>query len=303
MKEMKNKMMLDYLKGRCLDEKWANSNAPYRALRTVTEVMKCLPAFFGIVVLNKTYIRQIELVVTTKCSLRCQDCANLMQHYNKPYDIPVDDLIRSAKLFLSKVDKVYDFRLLGGEPFLYNDMDLLLKELIDSPKVKKITFFTNGTIIPSEKLAALLNNKKVRIWISNYNLPQQKLDAFSEYCRTNNIKCYIKTDSLQWGYVGEPEAHNRSSKNLKHQFEQCNNTCRSILNGKLFFCPREAHLDDLDYCKASGNEYLSLSDDMSSEDILRVIYRKQYLRACDYCNYGTSDMVPIPPGIQKKAEK
>ncbi len=301
MKE-KKKMMLDYLKGRCLDEKWVSRNTISKMRYAVIEGIRCLPAFFNIAVLGKTYIRQIELVVTTKCSLRCQDCANLMQYYNKPYDIPVDNLINCSKLFLGKIDKVYDFRLLGGEPFLYKDMDKLLEELISSPKIEKITFFTNGTIIPAGRITSLLKDRKVRVWISNYNLPQQKMSAFSEYCQNNKINYYIKTDALKWGYVGEPIAHNRTGIALQKQFEHCNNTCRSILNGKLFFCPRAAHLDDLGYCKANGNECLNLDGDMSSIDILKVIYRQQYLSACDYCNYGTSDMVPIPPGIQKKAE-
>lgn len=300
----KKKMMLDYLKSNCLDEKWINGGTAYRIQRTAIEAIKSLPAFFDMAILNKTYIRQIELVLTTKCTLKCRDCANLMQHYSAPYDIEVKDLLKSADLFLNKIDKISDFRLLGGEPFIYKDLNILLDELIRSPKIEKITFFTNGTIIPNDKLTGLLKNKKVRIWISNYNLPHQKIQALSEFCRANSINYYVKTDSLQWGYVGEPEAHHRNAKDLQKQFECCNNTCRSLLNGKMFYCPRAAHLDDLGYCTAKENEFLMLNNDTNVEDILKMIYRQHFMSACDYCNYGTADMIPIPPGIQqKKADK
>lgn len=43
-----------------------------------------------IFVRRKLYLPYLEVVVTTKCSLICRDCGNLMQYYSKPYDLDKD---------------------------------------------------------------------------------------------------------------------------------------------------------------------------------------------------------------------
>lgn len=299
--KLKKQMMLDYLKGACIDDRWLEKGTIYRILKTIVESIKSLPAFICILFNNGAFIRQVELVVTTKCSLRCKDCANLMQYYEKPYDINVNDLITITELFLAKIDKIRDFRIIGGEPFVYRELESVLMTVIKSPKVEKITFFTNGTIIPSSsELTKLLSNDKVRVWISDYGLRQQKIDQFVKYCQDHRINCYVKNDTLIWGYVGEPTAHGRPKEELQKQFEQCNNICRSILNGCLYYCPRQGHLDDLGFKKSEKGEVLAINDATSKRDIIEYIYREHHIGACDYCNYGTKEMVPIKPGIQKE---
>ncbi len=297
---VKKQMMLDYLKGACIDDLWLEKGIIYRLVKTTIEAVKSFPDFLKILFKGGAFIRQVELVVTTKCSLKCRDCANLMPYYVRPYDINVGDLISVTGIFLSKIDKVRDFRIIGGEPFMYRELELILATLINCPKVEKITFFTNGTIIPSSKeLTDLLSNDKVRIWISDYGLRQQKINHFQEFCKEHEIYCYVKNETLKWGYVGEPEAHCRSEEELQKQFESCSNTCRSILNGCLYYCPRQGHLDDLGIKKAGEEEILAINDNTSKEDIIEFIYRENYIGACDYCNYGTKEMIPIKPGIQK----
>ena len=37
--------------------------------------------------LRKLYLDYTEIVITTKCSLKCKNCANLISSYKKPYDV------------------------------------------------------------------------------------------------------------------------------------------------------------------------------------------------------------------------
>ena len=48
----------------------------------------------NVLLLGKVYIPRIEIVLTTFCSLRCKDCSNLMQYYDKPYHINTDSIIQ-----------------------------------------------------------------------------------------------------------------------------------------------------------------------------------------------------------------
>ena len=91
----------------------------------------------------------------------------------------------------------------------------------------------------------------------------------------------------------------RTSKQLKAQFKKCNNMCRSILNGKLYYCPRSGHGEDLEYVKTHNHEYVDLrKEKITTEELLKVIYSDHYFSACDYCNYGTNEMISIIPGEQ-----
>lgn len=65
------------------------------------------------------YVKQLELALTTRCSLRCRDCMNLMQYYEMPADVPLKKNKWAIDSFLRCVDAVCDFFVLGGEPFLY----------------------------------------------------------------------------------------------------------------------------------------------------------------------------------------
>lgn len=42
---------------------------------------------------GKVYLRSIDVVITEKCSLKCKDCSNLMQYYEKPEDISYEKIV------------------------------------------------------------------------------------------------------------------------------------------------------------------------------------------------------------------
>lgn len=116
------------------------------------------------------FFPQIEIALTTRCSLRCRDCSNLMQFYDHPQDVDFDTNCKSVDNVLSAVDKIDRFILLGGEPFLYSRLSDILEKVIDAGnKVNRVWIYSNGTILPQEeKLISLMKNPKVTLFISNY---------------------------------------------------------------------------------------------------------------------------------------
>ena len=245
-----------------------------------------------------TYLRQVELVLTTKCSLRCRDCANLMQYYSNPYDVETKDVITALENMVKYFDEINTVVLVGGEPFLYKNISEIILSIIDFPQIKHINIFTNGTIIPKEKDIYALAKDKVKIIISDYGeISRNKYDLM-DFCKNQGINFYLKNKDLFWGFVGDMEPRKRTSEELRKQFRKCNNYCRSILNGKLFYCPRAAHGDDLGYVKADDECVNLLDDNVSKDEIMNVVYSTHYFSACDFCNYGTSEMISITPGVQ-----
>ena len=287
-----------YFRDMARNRGWENQNLLFKlkilAMVLVTYQMK----FWAILGGRYSYLRQVELVLTTRCSLRCRDCANLMQYYNKPYDIEIQSIINSFDKLIKNFDEINTVVLVGGEPFLSKDISEIIFHIADFPQVNHINIFTNGTIIPNEKDTNALKNTKVKIVISDYGKLSRKKYELVDWCKKNNINFHLKNEDLHWGYVGDMQPRKRTEKELHMQFRHCNNYCRSILNGKLFYCPRAAHGDDLGYVKADHDYIDLLNDNVNKSAIMDIVYSSHYFLACDYCNYGTKQMISIASGVQ-----
>ncbi|MGL6105467.1 MAG: radical SAM protein [Fusobacteriaceae bacterium] len=254
---------------------------------------------------NKNYISipYIEIVVATKCTLRCKDCANLMQYYDNPYIIDINTIKTSINRLIESVDNIEKFRILGGEPFLHPDLDEIINLVASSEKIKEVQIPTNGTILPKkESLIKALKHNKVSISISDYGEYSTKKKEIVQLGEQHNIKVEVMNMDY-WLDYSSIECRSRSKEQLQDQYKQCNHQCTSLLNGKIFDCPRSAHGMDLGIIPKNSLEYIDLVDE--SKSILRIrreiiaMYneQKKCIQACNYCNVGTSPK-KIEPAIQ-----
>lgn len=238
---------------------------------------------------------RMDLVLTTKCSLRCKRCANLMQYYEHPFDLDLDIIIRSMEKLLNLVDEIGNVNVLGGEPFLYKKLDEVLEGLIPNKKIKRICVVTNGTICPSEnntKLYKMLGNEKVLTHISDYGELSRNKKLLVECFEKRNIQ-YVLEENKFFYDTGNLECRNRNEATLNEVFTNCATQCRSLYNGELYYCPRSAHGVDLAYIDKKKNEYVDLlngdSDTLKRERILDLVNRKEYIEACNYCDIRVGD--------------
>jgi len=117
---------------------------------------------------RKVFLDYVELVITTKCSLRCKNCANLMNLYDRPYDVQNDLIEESIKKLFKSVDKVQLFRILGGEPLLNPKLKHYL-DIIPYEKIDKVVIVTNGTMLIKDKeLIQKIKEHNVEVEISDY---------------------------------------------------------------------------------------------------------------------------------------
>lgn len=252
------------------------------------------------------FFPQIEIALTTKCSLRCKDCSNLMQYYKTPQHIEKGINQKSIKAFLESVDEVDRFILLGGEPFIYPD----LKEIMDllelySNKIHQIWIYTNGTVIPhDDRLIKSLCRNNVVIYASHYGKYSIKIDELRQLCIDNRINIQIqdKESDHEWLNAGDLRKRGRNEKELIDQFKKCNPGCYSILKGKLHYCARSSSAHDLKVME--NHEYVNLLECNSNRRkkmIANFLYRKpKYLEICDHCDRGTNEERLIPAAIQTK---
>ncbi|MCI9535331.1 MAG: radical SAM protein [Lachnospiraceae bacterium] len=261
---------------------------------------------------KKLAISYVELVVTTKCSLRCKYCSNLIQYYDihtkKPYDSKLNKNILAINKLLTVVNVINEFCVLGGEPFLYQDLFELLRYLLSRNEIKNIVITTNGTIIPNDDLIHLLQNKRFCVRISNYGNKSKHLHELKKTLKSNHIRFQEVFHNSEWADYGGLTPRNRGVDELKKQFGQCATSCRSLLNGKLHTCFRSSHGMDLGFIRQNHKDYVDLLDqNLTSKELIiqveHIVFGKDYIDACNYCDFGVFPIKWVTPGLQVGEER
>ena len=80
---------------------------------------------------NKNYMRSLDIMVTTKCSLKCKNCSNLMQYYKNPNNTSHDEILNALKVIDKAVDEISEYRIIGGEPMMNKDWANIVKSIIE----------------------------------------------------------------------------------------------------------------------------------------------------------------------------
>ena len=57
-----------------------------------------------------------------------------MQYYEEPANTHLETLIESTKNILSSIDRVFEWRILGGEPFIFKELGSYLDFLAAEKK-------------------------------------------------------------------------------------------------------------------------------------------------------------------------
>lgn len=245
---------------------------------------------------------RVQFVVTSACSLKCKDCISLMQYYERPKNSDIELYKAGFDRLIDCVNNIFDLRILGGEPFINRDMYKIIEWYHDSDKIKIISVFTNGTIIPDENCISQLKREKVRVHISDYGFNREKIAKLETVLAKNNVKYYVQPYDF-WQDAGNLLKRNYSEEKKKHLFERCyERECFSYFNGRLYHCPRAAHGINMGAMPDIKDEYVDLMDNSIMDDEifnqLKFQRNRKYIDACDYCDGADSRKLKIEPAIQ-----
>lgn len=245
---------------------------------------------------------RVQFVVTSVCSLKCRDCISLMQYYETPKNSDIELYKAGFDRLLYCVNNIFDLRILGGEPFVNHDMYKIIEWYHDSDKIKMISVFTNGTIVPDENNMRQLKREKVRVHISDYGFNRDKIMKVKAAFDKNNVRYYVQPYDF-WQNSGNLLKRNYTEEKKKYLFERCyERECFSYFDGRLYHCPRAAHGINIGAMPDIKDEYVDLMDNSIIDDeILKQLQfqrSRNYIDACDYCDGADSRKLKIEPAIQ-----
>lgn len=248
-------------------------------------------------------INHCEIVVTEKCTLRCRDCSNLMQYYKNPNDIDIEETIYAFNRFLQTIDVLCELRILGGEPFICKQLGTLLYEYIKCEKVKRITIYTNATLIPDSEILCMLANRKIVVHLSDYGECSRNVKKLENIFMEKQISYYTH-QYKKWRDFGGPEKRNYTRAQKVQLYQTCfTGKCYTFYRGKFFLCPRAAHGERLGFFQNKKGEYIDFSDgkiaiEEKKAELREMLINIQTLTACDYCNGESAYSEEIDAAIQ-----
>lgn len=238
-------------------------------------------------------LKRLEVDVTTRCTLRCKNCCNMMQYFSHPNDIDVDVVINDYNRMLELIDWTDDVMPIGGETLLYRNLGKLVEEIYKNPNTSKkvgiVRVPTNGTILPNDEILKEFSKHNLVVEISNYGSKSRKIDELIEKLIRYKIK-YIVMNIQWWSNVQQyvPAETIKSEKELLELRKGgCVTLCRVIDQGKFYLC---CNLKSLMLLEAIPQDvrrecYIDVYDKNAKNQIVEYLSRnKRMPKACSWCN-------------------
>ncbi len=252
---------------------------------------------------SKLYMSNIDVVVTERCSLRCKECSNLMQFYERPVDYGTDKIIQNVKKLLDIVDGIYELRFIGGEPFMNRDLHTIMSAFLEDEKVERLLIYTNATIVPNEKQWEVFDNKKIIFMITNYGKDKSRnFDCLIQELKNRKITYHVLRMDY-WNPCDTFEDHHRNEDELEDIFKNCCvKNYVTLIGDKIFRCPYAAHAMNLSAVPYNENDLYDLSANnrhIQRKEMLReYLFNIKKMETCQYCSSRAFDSVLIPVAEQ-----
>ncbi len=236
---------------------------------------------------NSLSLKSVDAVVTEGCTLKCKDCSNLMQYYEEPANTHLETLIESTKNILSSIDRVFEWRILGGEPFIFKELGSYLDFLAAERKIKKIIIYTNGTIKPKQGLVEKIKASNAIVDISNYGELSRNVSGLTQVLSEYDVPFALKDP--KWTDSGRvtPKQRLKDTELETRFFNCCTRDVITLLHGHVYRCPFSANLMNLSekFIDESDRVYVGFNARSDIREMLIKLYKtKRFLSACDNCN-------------------
>jgi organic radical activating enzyme len=237
---------------------------------------------------NKLFMRSLDIMVTERCTLKCRDCSNLMQHYKKPEDLLLYDVVRGIDAISWETNEV---RLIGGEPFLYKYLDSVIIAASLNENIRFITVYTNGTLLPNDGLLEVMAVYNVIVLITEYKGLSRRAEPLRQLLDGRGITHHtIPTD--YWTDCGQIFPRNRTIEELRETFATCcGNNLYTLCGTKLYRCPFSANAHRLGLIP--GN-HIDITKERSIKDFMEV----DAISSCHYCAGRPFGAPTIEPAVQ-----
>lgn len=255
------------------------------------------------------YVDTVQISLTERCTLRCKKCAHGCHMVPiDSQDMEIEDAHESADKFFATIDWVGEFTLIGGEPFLYQDLGEVIEYIGERYRSKAAIFSitSNGTIIPGQQVLDMCRKYDILVRISNYSgtlkFLENRYKRLQEVLEENHIRYVLGRRETQWmDYGFETVNHDGEEKELIRIFDECGTPCREIRGSKYYYCVMARSVSDNLKLGIGKEDYLDMNKLSGKKEFFEFnmgYSEKGYLDMCKHCNGKDAMQYPIPAAEQ-----
>lgn len=228
--------------------------------------------------LKRQEIRELELSITPRCHLRCDNCGFYIP--KQPNPTISADVVAELTSNLALLEKlnigIKSLGILGGEPtFNQSRLTKAVSTFSTFQNIERIELVTHGLTPQNIERSALRHLNKISISI--YFKSEHLLDLWQRYIDAvaPHIELSFRKDQ-QWDrWMGTEVVDDAEAQRM---FERCwyRKHCVSLERNRLFLCSRIAKL-------SKDNEGLLLDESTSVEQIEQYLNQSHAIPSCNSC--------------------
>lgn len=250
------------------------------------------------------YCQSLDLVITEKCSLKCKDCSNLMQYYEKPINYNKEDIFLYIDRVCELFDLIFELKIIGGEPFVNKDIYDIIDYASSKSNIICVGIWSNATIPINEEKFSKVDKSKLYFNITDYNQLSRNLTQNLNLLEKYQVNSMVKRIDM-WMDCSEIKFIERTEIELENVYNCCCvKNYITIVDGKFFLCPFVANIYNLKAMPENDIEYIDILKDNKDEirkNIKDDLYLKKYINACKYCRgRNLQDERNLVPAVQTK---
>lgn len=252
---------------------------------------------------NKCVLSKIDTVITSKCTLKCKNCNIFIGYAPTQFDIGLDRLKNNFDVFFASIDYVYEYTILGGEPFMHKDIGEIISYLGDeySKKIGQINIISNGTLIPDQNIIDILKKNNVTVHISDYTNSVDYKNNLEKLCQkflANDIEYYLIPNNM-WKDVMYPCKEYKAKEPRQHML-LCGHSTHSVADGRLYWCDPAFAAECFMNFESKKDDYLDLENNRINNSkydaslniikyLLGDVNERGYMSICEKCAGVGSD--------------
>ena len=258
---------------------------------------------------EKLIIPKLGILVSNRCNLSCKGCNHLRYIYSKDnIDLTPEELLEDLTKVVEVSDLISKVVIVGGEAFIHPNLYIILKEILELPKIGIIHIITNGTVKPKNPdLFRLISDKRIILEISNYGEElskrlQDNMKKFMLELDKYNVN-YLCMNTLQWFDFGDFSKRFYSKEQHHNIYKTCCFVSNDLFRGRLYKCSRSAFGTLLGEIPNYTEDYVDIRNCPKKHlrNELINFLKNEYPEVCQHCN-GTSTKT-IKAGIQINAKR
>lgn len=255
----------------------------------------------------KDSIRFLVLWVGTKCTLKCENCCNLIPHAEQvSYDF---NCVLDNLEYITKNICIKTIQIQGGEPFTHPQLYEIIQACAINKNIESIEIASNGTVMPSSEVLQIIKQykKKIVLRFSKYKCVENRQKEVTKMIEKNGVTVqsydFIFGSGLWFdsGKIDQP--FNNNYLEVEQIYKECTTKeCWVLANNYMAQCGKIINLLEIKGGELSENNVIDVTNSRIREIDFRIVLDKfdHNYKTCipSLCGYCKKREGYIEPAIQ-----